>query len=80
LFTLNRQGGASHVVICLDEHFQIGAGGGGRGTVSTADAWRDNAYVRIRPIRHDPDHSRIVDPFTSSAFRQVTSRQSRDRT
>ena len=65
LFTLNVQGRATHVAICLDEHFQIGAAGGSRQTNSPRNAWRDNAYVRIRPIRFRPEQMVIVDPFAT---------------
>jgi hypothetical protein len=63
LFTLNHAGKAVHVVICLDRYFQIGASGGTRRTVDLAASWRDNAYVKIRPIRFKPERMRIVNPF-----------------
>ncbi len=50
LFTFNEKGRATHVVICLDSAFQIGASGGTRYTVNKAEAWKHNAYVKIRPI------------------------------
>ncbi|MBK7143430.1 MAG: C40 family peptidase [bacterium] len=53
---------AYHVVICLDEHFQIGASGGDSRTLSTPDAWRQNAYIKIRPISQKLK-SVYVDPF-----------------
>ena len=61
-FLLDKNGKATHVVICLDEYFQIGASGGTSGTTSTSDAWRENAYIKIRPILV---HSKriYVDPF-----------------
>ncbi len=62
LFALDVEGKATHVVICLDAWFQIGASGGRRTTVDSQSAWRDNAYVRIRPIRYRPDKHRIVLP------------------
>ena len=40
---------ATHVVICLDKHYQIGASGGDRFTDAPDIAWRKNAYVKIRP-------------------------------
>jgi cell wall-associated NlpC family hydrolase len=63
LFTLNQSGKATHVVICLDEHFQIGASGGTSNTIDPKAAWRDNAYVKIRPIRFNPDRMKVADPF-----------------
>ena len=50
LFTLDPEGKARHVTICLDEYFEIGASGGGRASDSADDAARMNAYVKIRPI------------------------------
>ncbi len=63
LFLLNRDGKATHVVICLDESFQIGASGGTKDTVDLRAAWRDNAYVKIRPIRFDATRMKVADPF-----------------
>ena len=61
-FLLGPAGRAYHVVICLDEYFQIGASGGTEKTATSADAWRQNAYIKIRPIS---DHRRsiFIDPF-----------------
>ena len=63
LFHLSSLGTATHVVICLDEYFQVGASGGSRRTVDCPTAWRDNAYVKIRPIRFDSQTMRVADPF-----------------
>ena len=63
LFHLSSLGAATHVVICLDGGFQIGASGGGHWTVDRQTAWSDNAYVKIRPIRFDSQTMRVVDPF-----------------
>ncbi len=61
-FLLGPDGRAYHVVICLDEYFQIGASRGTAKTTTPADAWRQNAYIKIRPIS---DHRRsiFIDPF-----------------
>ena len=66
LFTLNEAGKATHVVICLDDQFQIGASGGTSRTSDVIAAWRDNAYVKIRPIRLISGRHRLVDPFGCS--------------
>lgn len=64
LFSLDQSGHAFHVVICLDEHFQIGASGGGSKTTDSISAWRDNAYIKIRPIREERgDSVRFLFPF-----------------
>ena len=62
LFTLDNSGKATHVVICLDSWFQIGASGGSSSTVDQSAAWSDNAYVKIRPIRLLPGRYRILMP------------------
>lgn len=61
-FLCDDSGRAYHVVICLDQHFQIGASGGGSRTLSTPDAWRQNAYIKIRPISQTTK-SVFVNPF-----------------
>lgn len=62
LFTLDSTGRSIHVVICLDEWYQIGASGGTSATTENALAWRNNAFVKIRPIRFRPDKHRILLP------------------
>jgi peptidoglycan DL-endopeptidase LytE len=66
LFSLDPNGKATHVVICLDDQFQIGASGGTSKTSDVTSAWRDNAYVKIRPIRLTPGRCRLVDPFSDT--------------
>jgi cell wall-associated NlpC family hydrolase len=63
LFTCGKSGRAFHVVICLDEYFQIGASGGGSQTTDSKTAWRDNAYVKIRPIKFDRVKNRVISLF-----------------
>ncbi len=62
LFTLDQHGNATHVVICLDQYFQIGASGGTSKTSDKAASWRDNAFVKIRPIRVKAGRHRIILP------------------
>ena len=64
LFSLNGSGKSFHVVICLDEYFQIGASGGGDKTTDHTSAWRDNAYVKIRPIQIKPGQQCLKYLFT----------------
>ncbi len=52
LFKLNQSGEAKHVVICLDEYFQIGASGGDSTTDNIKTAYQNNAFIKIRPIRY----------------------------
>lgn len=53
----------SHVAIAIDEFSMIEAGGGGRGTLTTKDAIRHNAMVRIRPIKRRKDLIRAILPI-----------------
>lgn len=62
LFTLNLTGKATHVVICLDDWFCIGANGGTSETTDSQSAWRKNAFVKIRPIRLQSGRNRILLP------------------
>ena len=63
-FTENWQR-AYHVAICLDENIYIGASGGDSTTDSPDDAWKQNAYIKIRPIppHRVTDRVRLIDPF-----------------
>jgi cell wall-associated NlpC family hydrolase len=53
----------THVEFCLDEQFCIGASGGGSKTTSLADAIKDNAYIKVRPIHYRGKPKAFVDPF-----------------
>jgi len=69
IFNLEDSGSkATHVVVCLDDCFQIGAGGGDHDTVDIAGAWQKNAYVRIRPIRLVASRTVILDPIAGREF------------
>ncbi len=45
----------SHVALCLDEETIIEAGGGGSKTLTPQDAARQNAYIRLRPLKRRND-------------------------
>ena len=51
----------SHVEWLETDDLTIAASGGGSKTLTEADAIRQNAYVKIRPLR--PDVVAFVDPF-----------------
>lgn len=51
----------THVEFCIDGELTIGASGGGSKTITEADAIKQNAYVKVRPIRKG--YSKIVNPF-----------------
>lgn len=54
----------THVEICVNSRFSIGATGGSRRVITEADAIRYNAFVKVRPI-YKPDRNIVgfVDPF-----------------
>lgn len=52
----------SHVAFMIDEFRIIEAGGGGSQTLSRADAERDQAFVRLRPIDRRKDLLSVVMP------------------
>jgi hypothetical protein len=78
-FLCDKSGHAYHVVICLDEQYQIGASGGNSATLSPADAWRKNAYIKIRPIVWT-ERAVFVDPFQKESTRVNTGGIQRDGT
>jgi len=49
--------------LSLDRYFQIGASGGTSNTIDPKATWRDNAYVKIRPIRFNSAGMKVADPF-----------------
>ncbi len=63
MFYFDPNNRATHVTICLDEEFQIGAAGGDSRTKDTVIAWRQNAFIKIRPIRFRPTQMRVVRTF-----------------
>jgi len=50
LFRTRRDGHATHVTICLDNQYHIGASGGGSDVDTEAEAWEQNAFVKLRPL------------------------------
>ena len=52
----------THVEFCLDENLSIGASGGGSKTKTIQDAFKQNAYIKVRPIRSRTPLC-FVDPF-----------------
>lgn len=55
LVFFGRKSRATHVGFCLNSHLMIEAGGGGSKTNTEDDAIKQNAYVRIRPIKSRSD-------------------------
>jgi len=52
----------THVEYCIDEDLSIGASGGGSKTKTLSDAFKQNAYIKIRPFRTRTPLC-FVDPF-----------------
>lgn len=53
-----------HVEYCIDSDLSIGASGGGSKTNTLKDAIKQNAFIKIRPIRKK-DVTCYVNPFIS---------------
>lgn len=53
----------THVGFCLDQSLMLNAGGGSSKTITREDAEKQNAFVKIRPIRYRLDLLEIFDPF-----------------
>ncbi len=54
----------THVGVVLEELIVLQAGGGGSATVDPAAAWKQNAFVKLRPIDYRPEGRFYVDPFS----------------
>lgn len=52
-----------HVEFCLSDRFSVGASGGDSTTDDIADAIKQNAYIKIRPIKRGNALMKFVDPF-----------------
>jgi cell wall-associated NlpC family hydrolase len=52
-----------HVEMMIDDLHTVGASGGGSKTKSIADAIKNNAFVKQRPLFYRGDKFLIVDPF-----------------
>ncbi|MEW6015788.1 MAG: NlpC/P60 family protein [Candidatus Zixiibacteriota bacterium] len=52
-----------HVEFCLSDKFSVGASGGDSTTDDIADAIKQNAYIKIRPIQRANFLMKFVDPF-----------------
>lgn len=63
VFFTNREGKINHVEFCLSAHLAIGASGGNSQTKTKADAIKQSAYVKIRPIISRKGPWYYVDPF-----------------
>ena len=60
-----KSGKAIHVEMAIDEYHVIGASGGGSATLTIADAIKNDAFVKMRPVGYRGSGYKIVDPFRS---------------
>jgi len=54
---------AGHIELAIDAWHTLGASGGGSKTLTEADAIRDNAYIKMRPIKRNRNVLAILEPF-----------------
>lgn len=52
-----------HVEIAINSYLSIGAAGGGSRVRTAEDAWKYNAYIKIRPIRGRGNFAGAYDPM-----------------
>ena len=60
-----KNGKAVHVEMGIDEYHVIGASGGGSATLTIADAAKNDAFVKMRPVSYRGSEYKTVDPFRS---------------
>ncbi len=63
LFYLNSKDKATHVVICLDQYFVIGASGGDSKVTEPSISWQKNSYIKIRIANPALSNYQLIDPF-----------------
>jgi len=63
VFWKNEKGRVTHVEICIGNGLTIGSSGGGSHTLTGADAIKQNAYIKVRPIRDSHSLKGYLDPF-----------------
>lgn len=56
-----------HIEMLVDGTRSIGAQGGGSSNLTTADAWRKNSYIKIRPFASRAFMAGILNPFYNRA-------------
>jgi cell wall-associated NlpC family hydrolase len=63
-----RGGPIIHVEMLINEKLAIGASGGGSATISTADAIRQNAFIKIRPVDSRPGLAGYRNPYSNPYY------------
>jgi cell wall-associated NlpC family hydrolase len=60
-----------HVEIMVDSLHCIGASGGGSACVDACEAWRRNAFIKVRPWDYRPHGAGVLSPFYQRGLRVV---------
>jgi len=63
VFWNNAAGKIIHVEMIIAGKLAIGASGGGSTTITTADAIRQNAFIKVRPIMSRPGIAGFANPY-----------------
>ncbi len=71
VFYGNEAGQVVHIEIMVDTKRAIGASGGGSANINVAEAWKRNAYVKVRPIATRGGLHSILDPFLADALQKA---------
>ncbi len=62
-YYINKTQRVGHIEYCINDKLSIGASGGGSKTLTEADAIRDNAFIKIRPIKRNRKIAGYFNPF-----------------
>jgi cell wall-associated NlpC family hydrolase len=60
-----------HVEVMIDKSHCIGASGGGSACIDAAEAWKRNAFIKVRPIDYRPFCAGVFNPFFQRGLRVV---------
>lgn len=66
VFYANARGRIVHVEFCVSNKLTIGASGGNSKTLTEADAVRQNAFIKLRPLNYDRTIAGYGDPFAET--------------
>jgi cell wall-associated NlpC family hydrolase len=53
----------THVGFCISIHQMVEAAGGGSTTLTEADAWKQNAYVKMSLVKRRKDLVAVIKPY-----------------
>jgi cell wall-associated NlpC family hydrolase len=72
VFWANQHGDIIHVEMMINSRLAIGASGGGSATISIADAIRQNAFIKIRPVFSRPGIAGYRNPYKEPVYNIYT--------